>query len=355
MENNKKLDFSNTHFFLGIDTHKKSWKIKILTNNVSLNLLSMDPEPNILINYMHKNYPNGIYHSVYEAGFCGFHIHEKLTEAGFDNIIVHAADVPSTGKEKANKTDSVDCAKLARELSKGTLKGIYIPDKYHQTLRGLVRRREDLSSRQTVIKQKIKSFLNYRGTNLPDELSHWSGKLIGYLKQINFDYVPDKDNLLLMIEELEYIKKLISEALKSIRREIKSHQDINKIIELLLTVPGIGFVTAVTLYTELIDIDRFKKSDQLPSFVGFVPSIYASGEHERSLGIAHRHNMHLRNLLIEAAWKAIRVDPALMMVFEKLKVRMPAQKAIIRIAKKLLLRIRHVWQIQEPYAKAVVA
>jgi len=354
MENNKKLDFSNEHFFIGIDTHKNSWKVAIITQDLTFKPYSMNPDPNILIEHMRKNYPNGIYHSVYEAGFCGFHIHEKLTEAGFNNIIVHPADVPTTGKEKAFKTDSVDCMKLARELLNGTLHCIYIPDKYHQALRCLVRRREDLADRQKVIKQKIKSLLNFTGINLPDELSHWSGKLIEYLKKIIFDFDPGKENLDLLIEELIHIKKLISTALKSIRKEIKAKPDIKKEIDLLITVPGIGFVTAVTLYTEIIEIDRFKKLGQLPSFVGLVPSVHASGDHERSLGITRRHNSHLRNLLIESAWRAIIADPALSMAYEKLKKRMTGQKAIIRIAKKLLLRARHVWQTQEQYAMAVV-
>jgi transposase len=355
MKNNKILDFSNTHFFIGIDVHKKRWVVTIITIELFLKRFSIDAKPEELINYMRKNYPNGIYHSVYESGFCGFHIHDKLCEGGFHNMIVHAADVPSTGKEKSNKNDGVDSFKLARELSNGSLKGIFIPGKYHQTLRGLVRRREDLSKRQMVIKQKIKSFLNFTGISLPDELSHWSGKLIEYLKNINFDFAPDKENMSLMIEELIQIKRLISISLKSIRKEIKSKDEINKIIELLLTVPGVGFVTAITLYTELVDIDRFKKLDQLPSYIGLVPSIYSSGDYERSLGIANRHNSHLRNLIIEVAWKAVQVDPALTLAFQKLKERMPAQKAIIRIAKKLLLRIRHVWQTQTPYVMALVA
>ena len=106
---------------------------------------------------MQKNYPNGNYHSVYEAGFSGFGIHEKLMQSGFDNIIVSPGDIPITNKEKSYKNDTVDCKKLARELSNGSLKSIYIPDTYHQELRSLVRRREDLAVTQAQIKQKIKS------------------------------------------------------------------------------------------------------------------------------------------------------------------------------------------------------
>jgi len=195
MKINKNIDFSNTHFFIGIDVHKKSWKVAICIEDYFIKPLSMDPSSKKLAEYMRKNYPNGIYHSVYEAGFCGFYIHEELTKLGFDNIIVSAADVPSTNKEKSFKTDAVDCLKLARELSKGSLTGIYIPDKYHQELRSLVRRRKDLSDRQSNIKKKIKSFLMFYGIETPDEFSYWSGKYINWLKTVRLKYKVGDENL----------------------------------------------------------------------------------------------------------------------------------------------------------------
>lgn len=354
MKNNKNIDFSNTHFFIGIDVHKKSWKVAIYIKENFLKPFSMDPSPEKLAEYMRKNYPNGIYHSVYEAGFCGFYIHEELTKLGFDNIVVSAADVPSKGKEKSFRTDAVDSLKLARELSKGSLEGIYIPDKYHQELRSLVRRRKDLSNRQSNIKKKIKSCLMFYGIETPDEFAYWSGKYINWLKTVRLQYKAGDENLAILLEELSYTKKLISTTLKSIRREYKSNKEVKKTVDLLTTVPGIGFVTAITLYTEIIKISRFRKSDQLPSYIGLVPSVSSSSDKERIRGLTNRYNSYLRNLMIEAAWSALRVDPALTMVYTKLINRMSSQKAIIRIAKKLILRVRHVWQSQTSYCLSVV-
>lgn len=354
MKNSKKIDFSNTDFYIGIDVHKKSWKVAINLQGQFLRSFSMDSSPKLLAEHMHNNYPNGIYHSVYEAGFCGFKIHEELQKLGFDNIVVSAADIPASTKERAFKTDTVDCIKLARELSHGNLKGIFIPNKYQQELRSLVRRREDLSNRQSNIKKKIKSCLMFYGIETPDEFKYWSGNYIKWLHTVRLQYEVGNDNLSILLEELTLTKKIISTTLKSIRKEYKSNWEIKKTIDLLETVPGIGFITAITLYTELADIDRFRKLDQLPSYVGLVPSIYSSGEKERSNGLTKRHNSHLRNLIFEAAWVAIRIDPALTMAYNELKKRMVAQKAIIRIAKKLILRLRHVWQTQTPYCLSVV-
>ncbi len=77
--------------------------------------------------FLTRSYPGAEYHSVYEAGFCGFWIHERLTALGIDNIVVNPADVPTKSSEKLRKTDTVDSGKLARSLRANELKGIYTP------------------------------------------------------------------------------------------------------------------------------------------------------------------------------------------------------------------------------------
>ncbi len=93
----------------------------------------------------------------------------------------------------------------------------------------------------------------------------------------------------------------------------------------------------------MVDIKRFKTADQLQSFVGFIPNIYASGESEKVGYITRRSNVHLRTILVQCAWRAAKIDPTLMMNYDKLCRKMKANKAIIRIAKKLLNRVRYVW------------
>ena len=61
----KQLDFSGQVFYIGIDTHLKSWKVHIRHNQLTLKKFSMDPSPIKLYKYMNDNYPSGIYRSVY--------------------------------------------------------------------------------------------------------------------------------------------------------------------------------------------------------------------------------------------------------------------------------------------------
>ena len=83
--------------------------------------------------------------------------------------------------------------------------------------------------------------------------------------------------------------------------------------------------------------------------------LFRSGEKEKVLGLSNRHNRYLRNMLIESAWVAVRKDPALTLKYSELIRRMSKQEAIIRIAKKLLNRIRFVWKNNTCYSFALVA
>ena len=149
MEESNKLDFSNQPIFVGIDVHRKNWSITIRTQKIKLKTFSMNPSPKELVRYMSKEYPGAEYHSVYEAGYSGFWIHNELQSLGFVNIVIHPADVPTTDKEKKTKTDPVDSAKLARELANGSLKPLYVPDEFHQQLRSLCRLRYTTVQNQT--------------------------------------------------------------------------------------------------------------------------------------------------------------------------------------------------------------
>jgi transposase len=349
-EQNNKIDFSNQLFEIGIDNHKRQWTITILNNGTELKTISIDPSPTVLSNYLTTHYPGGKYNSVYEAGFSGFWIHQKLKQLGINNIVVNPADIPTKNKERINRNDQVDSRKLARELSKGTLEPIYIPSKNHQELRALCRLRKQLSRDTTRLKNRIKSLLLFFGEKIPEnhEIMNWSGNFIKYLEAVEFNTEMGKDTLSIYLSELKDKKTKMAAVIKLLKKYSEA-EGSKETIKNLMSIPGIGFITAITLYTEIIDIKRFKSLDTLCNFVGLVPSVDSSDQREYVRGISKRHNKYLRNILIESAWVAVRNDPALTYSFNKLCKRMSKQRAIIRIAKKLLNRIKFVWTNNKQY------
>lgn len=354
---NTKVSYNGQHIYIGIDVHKNNWSVTIIIAGIIISSISMNPDPNELVKYLQKNYPGGIYHTVYEAGFCGFWIDRSLRQAGIDNIVINPADVPTTNKEKRRKTDKIDSKKLARELSVNNLEGIYIPSEKSESIRSLSRLRAQLTKDQTRLKNRIKSLLHFSGVKFPgnSELKHWSSNFIKHLSEQEFNHKEKKITLELLLESLMKTREQIVKTIKELRLVVRQDTEISKVIGHLLSVPGVGFITAVTLYTEIMEIKRFLKFDKLAAYVGLAPDTRSSGEHEAVIGITQRQQGYLRSLMIESAWIAIRKDPALTASYGRLSQRMGSQKAIIRIAKKLVSRIMYVWNNQQDYVFSVVS
>ncbi len=357
-KHDKAISFKGQDFYIGIDVHKKQWTIVVISMNMRLGRsVTINPSAESLYKYLTKRYPGGNYYAVYEAGFSGFKAARDLNKLGIKCKVIHAADVPTSQKERLNKNDRIDANKLARSLSNHELKGIYIPEKKAEEYRSLNRYRLQKRKDLTRIKNRIKSFLYYYGIQIPIELEgrRWSGAFIKWLSEQKFDTDYGQFAFNNLLEELISTRKLISNTLKKMREMSRDTEPFAQLIPLLLTVPGIGFITAMTLATELIDINRFKRLEHLANYVGLVPSIQSTDEKEFISGISRRRNKHLRSMLIEAAWKAVKIDEALTMKFNNLSSRMPRNKAIVRIAKILLSRVRHVWKEQEPYVMGLVS
>ncbi len=354
---NYELDFTGQDIYAGIDAHLKSWKITIMVQGIPCKTFSQDPDADILKKYLSKNYPNGNYHSAYEAGFCGFSPHRELINKGIDNIVINPADVPTTDKERKQKEDKRDSRKIARSLHNNELAAIYVPDMEIEGLRSLVRYRKTLVKEINRYKNRTKSLLYYYGIRVPLELEksskHWSKRYTTWLKGLELQTEHAKSTLNSMIETVEHLRTKLLEINRQLRKLEKEGEYLDTIV-LLRSVPGVGLIMAMTIITELEDIQRFGNLDSLCSYVGLVPRTNSSGDNDKIGEITPRSNRQLRSMLVESSWIAIRQDPALMMRYSELCQRMEPNKAIIKIAKKLLSRIKHVLKNEEPYEKGLV-
>jgi len=131
----KELNFAGETIYCGLDVHKTNWKVNARMNNIEIRAFSQNPDTVLLKKHFANNYPGAELKVVYEAGFCGFGIQRSLTEMGVNCIVVNAADVPASDKDRKRKDDKRDARKLSMELSKENLKGIYVPDKQMENAR----------------------------------------------------------------------------------------------------------------------------------------------------------------------------------------------------------------------------
>jgi transposase len=175
-----------------------------------------------------------------------------------------------------------------------------------------------------------------------------------WLKDLRFENESTRLALDLYFQTLLNLRQEKLNALRQIRR-LQNKDRYSKLFKLLTSIPGIGPMTAITLLTEIVDMKRFNNFDELNSFIGFCPNEYSSGDKERKGRMSFRQHKRLRSLLIENAWIAIRNDPALLLYYSETKAKLGEKRAIVKIARKLVSRIRMVWNNEKPYEIGVVA
>lgn len=350
MKKSKHLNFINQHIYVGIDVHSKQWTISIMSGDLFLGSFTQAPDATVLIKHLRKNYPGGRYHCVYEAGFSGFGLYEDLLKNSIDCIVINPADVPTTHKEKDRKTDKFDSRKLCKSLQRRELEGIYVHDPLTYEERCLIRGRALIIRDQTRCKNRIKSLLKFFSINITDEKvkAYWSNKYIKYLEGIETPYRYASDCLKSYIEQLRYFRKIINDQTRQIRK-LSLTEKYSSDVKMLMTIPGVSLLSAMTLLSEIGDINRFKTVDRLCGYIGLIPSEHSSGERQNKSIITRRGNKVLRSIIIESSWIAIRKDPELLMCYNTLGKRMKKTRAIMTIARKLICRIVHILKNKEPY------
>lgn len=350
----KKIDFSGITVFVGLDAHKKSLQVATCTlrKNPTKWMVTIDP-PLIenLEKHLHKQYPNADFVCGYEAGFCGFWIQEELEKRGFPTQVLNAADIPTNDKERKQKEDKRDARKIAKALKNGDVDSIYVPDKQAQIDRSIVRERFTIVKCCSRVKNQIKSYLHFYNIQPPEGINgkYWSNRFIDWLEDVARK--GEHSTLGLQVKRLRKLKEIRLEADRTLRRMSKEER-YKKRHELLISIPGIGTITAMLLITEIIDMGRFSNYDKLKSYIGLIPTTNSSGSREITGNLTQRCNALLRSQLIESIWSAIGADMELRSKYEQWAKEKNSSYAIIKVAATVLRRMRSIWLSGKKYKAA---
>lgn len=340
--------------FIGLDIHKRSWKAHFRTDLFAGKAHSMPPEPLAIRKFINKHYSDHQIYIAYEAGGCGFSAYRDFQKFNWECIVVNPADIPKPAKQTVVKTDAVDCANLSRQLKAGQLRGIYVPSIQREQLRCLFRQRSHLVRQMRSIKSRIKAHLCYFGIKLPDKFdnANWSKAMIAWIEKIPWDYETAAVCTGSILNEYDFTDGQVKYVSNEIRKYCRIHY--KKDYYLLMTVPGIGPITAAALLAEIGDLSRFSNFRKLASYVGLIPGVHQSGQSLQITGMTPRANSILRSMLVEAAWVAARTDPVIQAYYRK-HFGKESKKIIVKVAHKLLSRTHAVIKSQRPYEIGLVA
>lgn len=337
MQRNK-ISFKGQKIFIGIDVHARTWEVAVLTESGFVKRYSQVSSAKVLFDFLTKHFPDGEYHAVYESGFSGFSTYYALKEYNIDCVVTHAADVPTTQYEEVMKTDRVDALKLARSLRADEIRPIYIRKRENIDDRSVVRVRKTIQKQLGGNRSRIKHMLHCNGVKMPEILAkpntHWSRAFIKWLKEDVALLSPTRKSLDLLIMQVETQRS----ALLTATRELRNLALLDRYkdnYELLMSIPGVGTIVAMSVLTEIYDVTRFKNEKQFASYLGLIPTCHSSGDKEFHGEMTFRGNKQLGPMIIETCWVAISRDYGLGQAYIAYRRKVGPQKAIVKIARKM--------------------
>ena len=279
------------------------------------------------------------------------------------------------------KTDTLDSVWIAEIALNGMFKASYIPSRNIRELRELTRTYRKLIEERTNHKNRIHKILVRNGIRLSDVLSDIFGKSGMIIINGLIEGKPI-DQTLKMIHNSRILKKkdeikqaicgelsgndlfVIRQSIDSIRQhdcQIAQYEDKilknmlpdNGNIEILVSIPGIGFTIGSSILAEIGNISQFDSPKQLVSWAGLSPAVYESTGKTAHGHITKRGSKYLMTMLIEAAQSIARGKPnRLKHFFSRIQSRKGYKKAIVALARKLLLIIHHLLSNHEKYVES---
>ena len=271
-----------------------------------------------------------------------YHIHDTLSE----HLDVTVAN-PSKLKlisDTDKKTDRVDAKQLARMLRLGSLPESYVPTDEVREARALVRGRQTLVESRTEYTNKIHGLLSDHG--ITQDVKPLSVEGREFLSELSLPTPWDT----LLASYLDIIETL-TEQIESLETLIEERAGSLKETQLLMTIPGVSYFTALTIYAEVGDVERFDGDKEVVSYVGLNPIIRESGDSRFEGSISKRGSGRVRWLLVQSSYTAVHTcqDEYLSQFYNRLAQRKSSKKAIVATARKLVVAMYHMLDREEVY------
>lgn len=245
--------------------------------------------------------------------------------------------------ESTVKTDTIDALTLAQLERTGYLPECYIPPRPVRDSRELLRYRLTLVRVRTGLKNRVHAIL--RKLNVCHRFSDLfspSGRRFLESLELRPVYRQQLDNYLAVLDD-------VTGRIQAVTRQIKAELLPNPRAELLMSLPGVAYLTAYLLLAEVGDIRRFASARRLCAYSGIVPRVRQSADHCWQGHITHEGNRYIRWAMVEAACKAPAKDYALGQYYQRIARRRGPLKARVAVARKLLVAVWHVLTYEEPY------
>jgi transposase len=249
-------------------------------------------------------------------------------------IAVHPPNVALVTNVKV-QTDKKAALALAQLHAAGMLEGVWIPPHEVRDLRALIARREKMVRLSTMAKNRLHSIMHRNHLVVPEkpfapeQRSWWEALSLSATEQ--FLVHSDLDTLAFAQKQVEQAEECLKKASAEDER-----------IPLLIQLPGVAMLTAITILAAIGEVTRFPTAKKLVGYAGLGTRVHDSGMTHNSGRITKAGRKDLRRSMVNAANHAIEHHPHWKKEFERLEMHLGRSKAVVAIARKLLVVVWHV-------------
>lgn len=278
---------------------------------------------------------------IVETSAEAFRIADAAKLAGHEVRVVPATLVRTLGVgARGVKNDERDAQTLSQVSCRIDLPSVHIPSTLSRELKSLCGSREVLVQTRTKLINNVRGWLRTQlwqvrtgaTSSFPDRV-RGHGELHHY---------PLPEHIERQLQAIESVNELIKAADKQVLKIAGEQQVCQK----LMTVPGVGPVTAVRFLAALDDVKRFPNAHALQSYLGLTPGENSSSERQRRTGITKAGPAPLRRVLVQSALSAIRTRPTDPMVIwaKQIAERRGKFIAVVALARKIAGILFALWR-----------
>jgi transposase len=204
---------------------------------------------------------------------------------------------------KSNKNDMRDAEAIAEAVTRPTMRFVPVKDVAQQDIQALHRIRERLIGERTALVNEVHGLMNEYGIVIPKGVPKFRQAVVDKLESEKDKLTPLSQELFWkLLEEFAALEQQIAFYQEKLDSLAKTHPECQR----LMTIPGVGPITATALIAAVGDVEVFKNGRQFAAWLGLVPRQHSTGGQTRLLGISKRGDSYLRKLLIHGARATLR-------------------------------------------------
>ncbi len=319
---------------LGLDVHKRFVEVAILEPGQALQRRRVATTPAELTAFVDGL--DGDDQVALEATFNTWAIVDLLRSRAGRVVVSNPMKTKAIASAKV-KTDKVDAEVLARLLASEFIAEVWVPDQQLRALRRQVVQRASLVQEQTRLRNRIHAILNRNLLDCPyTDLFGKAGQRWLAQQPLPTEERGHLDSALRLLAA-------VRAEIEGLERPLAGIAAADRRVGHLLSIPGVGLVSALAMVAVIGDIARFPRPQQLVGYLGLDPRVRQSGEQPARTGhISRQGQAHARALLIEAAHSAVRSHGPLRAFYDRLRARRGTRIALVAVARKLTILTWHL-------------